>query len=109
MGRFTQIPAQVLGFGMINAAMTPIAVYLGAVLVNRIAEASSHKIPFSELVTVVIGLWVVATLQRTISAYMGYGRNLFVRRVELEAEEDCWQRPLKLILEILIIRTGMTG
>ena len=72
--------------GMINAAMTPIAVYLGAVLVNRIAEAANHKIPFSELVTVVIGLWVVATLQRTISAYMGYGRNLFVRRVELEAE-----------------------
>jgi hypothetical protein len=32
--------------GMINAAMTPVAVYLGAVLVNRIAEASSHKIPF---------------------------------------------------------------
>ncbi len=73
--------------GMINAAMTPIAVYLGAVLVNRIAEASSHKIPFSALVTVVIGLWIVATLQRTISAYMGYGRNLFVRRVELEAEK----------------------
>ena len=72
--------------GMVNAAMTPIAVYLGAVLVNRIAEASSHKIPFSELVPVVIGLWIVATLQRTISAYMGYGRNLFVRRVELEAE-----------------------
>ena len=72
--------------GMVNAAMTPIAVYLGAVLVNRIAEASNHKIPFSELVPVVIGLWIVATLQRTISAYMGYGRNLFVRRVELEAE-----------------------
>jgi len=73
--------------GMVNAAMTPIAVYLGAVLVNRIAEASSHKIPFSELIPVVIGLWIVATLQRTISAYMGYGRNLFVRRVELEAEK----------------------
>ncbi len=73
--------------GMINAAMTPVAVYLGAVLVNRIAEASSHKIPFSELIPVVIGLWIVATLQRTISAYMGYGRNLFVRRVELEAEK----------------------
>jgi ATP-binding cassette, subfamily B, bacterial len=73
--------------GMVNASMTPIAVYLGAVLVNRIAEASSHKIPFSDLVPVVIGLWIVATLQRTISAYMGYGRNLFVRRVELEAEK----------------------
>ena len=73
--------------GMINAAMTPVAVYLGAVLVNRIAEASNHRIPFSELIPVVIGLWIVATLQRTISAYMGYGRNLFVRRVELEAEK----------------------
>ncbi|HZB11850.1 MAG TPA: ABC transporter ATP-binding protein [Chryseolinea sp.] len=73
--------------GMVNASMTPIAVYLGAVLVNRIAEASVHKIPFSDLVPVVIGLWIVATLQRTISAYMGYGRNLFVRRVELEAEK----------------------
>ena len=73
--------------GMINAAMTPIAVYLGAVLVNRIADASSHKIPFSDLLPIVIGLWIVATLLRTISAYMGYGRNLFVRRVELEAEK----------------------
>ena len=72
--------------GMINAAMTPIAVYLGAILVNRIADASSHKIPFSDLLPIVVGLWIVATLQRTISAYMGYGRNLFVRRVELEAE-----------------------
>ncbi len=72
--------------GMINAAMTPIAVYLGAILVNYIAEASSHKIPFSDLLPIVTGLWIVATLQRTISAYMGYGRNLFVRRVELEAE-----------------------
>jgi ATP-binding cassette subfamily B protein len=71
---------------MINAAMTPIAVYLGAILVNRIADASSHKIPFSDLLPIVVGLWIVATLQRTISAYMGYGRNLFVRRVELEAE-----------------------
>jgi ATP-binding cassette subfamily B protein len=73
--------------GMINAAMTPIAVYLGAVLVNRIADASSHKIAFSEVLPIVAGLWIVATLQRTISAYMGYGRNLFVRRVELEAEK----------------------
>ena len=72
--------------GMVNAAMTPIAVYLGAILVNRIADASSHKIPFADLLPIVVGLWIVATLQRTISAYMGYGRNLFVRRVELEAE-----------------------
>jgi ATP-binding cassette, subfamily B, bacterial len=73
--------------GMINATMVPISVYLGSVLVNRIAEARNHTIAFSELIWVVIGLWIVATLQRTISAYMGYGRNLFVRRVELEAEK----------------------
>jgi ATP-binding cassette, subfamily B, bacterial len=73
--------------GMINATMSPVAVYLGAVLVNRIAEARNHTISFSELIWVVFGLWIVATLQRTISAYMGYGRNLFVRRVELEAEK----------------------
>jgi ATP-binding cassette subfamily B protein len=73
--------------GMINATMVPVSVYLGSVLVNRIAEARNHTITFSELIWVVIGLWIVATLQRTISAYMGYGRNLFVRRVELEAEK----------------------
>ncbi|HTE33196.1 MAG TPA: ABC transporter ATP-binding protein [Chryseolinea sp.] len=73
--------------GMLNATMLPISVYLGAMLVNRIAEARNHTIPFSGLVWVVVGLWIVVTLQRTISAYMGYGRNLFVRRVELEAEK----------------------
>jgi ATP-binding cassette, subfamily B, bacterial len=73
--------------GMVNAAMSPMAVYLGSLLVNRIAEARNHTILFNELIWVVVGLWIVATLQRTISAYMGYGRNLFVRRVELEAEK----------------------
>jgi ATP-binding cassette, subfamily B, bacterial len=73
--------------GMVNAAMSPVAVYLGALLVNRIAEARNHTLLFNELIWVVAGLWIVATLQRTISAYMGYGRNLFVRRVELEAEK----------------------
>ena len=73
--------------GMVNAAMSPVAVYLGSLLVNRIAEARNHTILFSQLIWVVVGLWIVATLQRTISAYMGYGRNLFVRRVELEAEK----------------------
>jgi ATP-binding cassette, subfamily B, bacterial len=73
--------------GMLNATMTPVSVYLGSVLVNRIAEARNHTIPFSGLIWIVIGLWVVVTLQRAISAYMGYARNLFVRRVELEAEK----------------------
>ncbi|HEX6893187.1 MAG TPA: ABC transporter ATP-binding protein [Chryseolinea sp.] len=73
--------------GMVNAAMSPLAVYFGSVLVNRIADARNHEILFSQLIWVVVALWIVATLQRTISAYMGYGRNLFVRRVELEAEK----------------------
>ena len=37
-----------------------------------------------------LGLWLATGVQRAIGAYMGYGRNLFVRRVELEAE----RRPL---------------
>jgi len=73
--------------GMVNAAMSPLAVYLGSVLVNRIADARNHTILFSQLIWIVVGLWIVSMLQRTISAYMGYGRNLFVRRVELEAEK----------------------
>lgn len=82
--------------GMLNATMSPVSVYLGAVLVNRIAGASNHTIPFSGLIWVVIGLWIVVTLQRTISAYMGYGRNLFVRRVELEAEKRLLTKACKV-------------
>jgi ATP-binding cassette subfamily B protein len=72
--------------GMASAAMSPIAVYLGARLVNRIAEARVHALHFQDLLPIVIGLWLAATVQRAIGAYMGYGRNLFVRRVQLEAE-----------------------
>ena len=72
--------------GIVSAAMPPISVFLGATLVNRIASARMQAIPFGDLVPVLIGLWVVTATQRAIGAYMGYGRNLFVRRVELEAE-----------------------
>jgi ABC-type multidrug transport system fused ATPase/permease subunit len=72
--------------GMFSAVMPPIAVYLGAVLVNKIAEAKEHSIPFSDMWPIVFGLWLTATIQRAVGAYMGYGRNLYVRRVELEAE-----------------------
>src|SRR3990170_4742571 len=71
---------------MINATMPPVAVWLGAELVNRIADARVQSLRFADLLPIVIGLWIVAGLQRAIGAYMGYGRNLFVRRVELEAE-----------------------
>ena len=72
--------------GMLSSAMPPLSVYLGAVLVNRIAQARVQSLRFSDLLPVVIGLWIATGLQRAIGAYMGYGRNLFVRRVQLEAE-----------------------
>ncbi len=72
--------------GMFSAIMPPVAVYLGAVLVNKIAETKAHAIPFSEMWPIVFGLWLAATIQRAVGAYLGYGRNLYVRRVELEAE-----------------------
>ncbi|HEU4927714.1 MAG TPA: ABC transporter ATP-binding protein [Vicinamibacterales bacterium] len=72
--------------GILSAAMPPISVFLGATLVNRIASARLQAIGLRDLVPVLIGLWAVTATQRSIGAYMGYGRNLFVRRVELEAE-----------------------
>jgi ATP-binding cassette subfamily B protein len=68
--------------GIVNATTTPVSVLLGSMLVNKIAERS----PVEEMVPILVGLWVAAGVQRALGAYMGYGRNLFVRRVELEAE-----------------------
>jgi ATP-binding cassette subfamily B protein len=72
--------------GMVNASMAPINVWLGATLVNRIAEARLKQLEWTDLLPIVFGLWAATAVQRAIGAYMGYGRNLFVRRVELEAE-----------------------
>jgi len=72
--------------GVVNASMSPVSVYLGATLVNRIAEGRLHALHVGDLLPIVIGLWLTTGLQRALGAYMGYGRNLFVRRVELEAE-----------------------
>jgi ATP-binding cassette subfamily B protein len=72
--------------GMLSAAMPPISVYLGAELVNRIASARALAMQFSDVLPVIVGLWLATGVQRAIGAYMGYGRNLFVRRVQLEAE-----------------------
>jgi ATP-binding cassette subfamily B protein len=74
--------------GMVNAAMPAISIYLGATLVNRIAEARVRSLRFSDLAPILIGLWLATAAQRSIGAYMGYGRNLFVRRVQLEAERQ---------------------
>ncbi len=72
--------------GMVSAAMPAITVYLGAVLVNRIADARLHSLQLRDLLPIVGGLWLATAVQRSVGAYMGYGRNLFVRRVQLEAE-----------------------
>ena len=72
--------------GMLSAAMPPISVYLGAELVNQIARARAFGLRFEDVLPVIVGLWLATGVQRAIGAYMGYGRNLFVRRVQLEAE-----------------------
>ena len=72
--------------GMLNSTMPPIAVYLGSQLVNRISQARVQSLTLTDLLPILLGLWFTTGVQRALGAYMGYGRNLFVRRVELEAE-----------------------
>lgn len=84
--------------GMFNAIMPPISVYLGALLVNKIAEARTVEMTFSDLVPIIVGLWLATGIQRTLGAYLGYGRNLFVRRVELEAERRLLAKASKVDL-----------
>ena len=72
--------------GMFNSVIPPVTVLLGAVMVNKIAESKIHKLEFNDLLPIVGGLWICFIIQRTIGSYIGYGRNLYVRRVELEAE-----------------------
>ncbi|HEX6464467.1 MAG TPA: ABC transporter ATP-binding protein [Vicinamibacterales bacterium] len=84
--------------GVINAAMPPVSVYLGAMLVNKIAYARLRPTEFRDLLPVLLGLWVANVLQRAIGAHMGYGRNLFVRRVELEAEHRLLRKAATLDL-----------
>jgi ATP-binding cassette subfamily B protein len=84
--------------GMVSSAMTPVAVYLGAVLVNRIAEARALSLQWTDLLPIVLGLWLSTGVQRAIGSYMGYGRNLFVRRVQLEAERRLLEQASKVDL-----------
>ncbi|HUR10561.1 MAG TPA: ABC transporter ATP-binding protein [Flavitalea sp.] len=84
--------------GMLSAVMPPVAVYLGAVLVNKIAEARAHAITFNDILPIVLGLWIAVGLQRALGAYIGYGRNLYVRRVELEAERRLLAKASKIDL-----------
>ena len=82
--------------GMLSAAMPAITVYLGAVLVNRIADARLHSLQLRDMLPIVAGLWVATAVQRAVGAYMGYGRNLFVRRVQLEAERRLLAKAAKV-------------
>lgn len=82
--------------GLITAAMPPLAVWLGAELVNQISQANALALGFRDLMPLVLGLWVVTTVQRAIGAYMGHGRELFVRRVQLEAERRLLTQAAKM-------------
>lgn len=84
--------------GMFNSVIPPVTVWLGAVLVNKIAEAKLHPLEFNDLLPILIGLWVAFIIQRTIGSYIGYGRNLYVRRVELEAERRLLAKASKVDL-----------
>ena len=50
------------------------------------------------MLPIILGLWIVTGVQRAIGAYMGYGRNLFVRRVQLEAERRLLEQASKVDL-----------
>jgi ATP-binding cassette subfamily B protein len=84
--------------GMFNAIMPPVSVYLGAVLVNKIADARVHALKFEDVLPIVIGLWISFVVQRAVGAYIGLGRNLYVRRVELEAERRLLEKASKVDL-----------
>ncbi len=72
--------------GMVSATVQPITVLLGSMLVSRIAAGTTGQVTFGDVLPIIIGLWTVSAVQRAIGAYQGYGRDLFVRRVQLEAE-----------------------
>ena len=72
--------------GMVSATVQPFTVVLGSMLVSRIASGNTGQVTFMDVLPIIGGLWLVSAVQRAISAYQGFGRDLFVRRVQLEAE-----------------------
>src|SRR5215470_12437124 len=52
--------------GMVSATMPPVTVYLGASLVNRIAEARAQSLGVWDLLPIVIGLWLTSGAQRAV-------------------------------------------
>jgi ATP-binding cassette subfamily B protein len=84
--------------GMFNAIMPPISVYLASLLVNKIADARVTALKFEDVMPIVIGLWLTFVIQRAVGAYIGLGRQLYVRRVELEAERRLLEKASKVDL-----------
>ena len=84
--------------GMFNAIMPPISVYLASLLVNKIAEARVSALGFEDVIPIVVGLWLTFVIQRSVGAYIGLGRQLYVRRVELEAERRLLEQASKVDL-----------
>ena len=84
--------------GVVGAALPPVTVYLGAKLVNAIADARLHALHFREVLPIIVGLWLATGVQRALGAYTGYGRNLYVRRVQLEAERRLLEQASKVDL-----------
>jgi ATP-binding cassette subfamily B protein len=82
--------------GILGATLTPIMVYLGARLVNEIAQARLQSLQLKDMLPTILGLWLATGVQRALGAYTGYGRQLFVRRVELEAERRLIAKASKL-------------
>jgi ABC-type multidrug transport system fused ATPase/permease subunit len=82
--------------GIVGATLTPILVFLGARLVNEIALARAQSLTLRDMVPTIAGLWLATGVQRALGAYAGYGRQLFVRRVELEAERRLLAKASKL-------------
>ena len=54
--------------GMISSAMPPIAVYLGAVLVNKLAFARTQSLTFTDVLPIIVGLWLAAGIQRALES-----------------------------------------
>ncbi|HEY2823992.1 MAG TPA: ABC transporter ATP-binding protein, partial [Gemmatimonadales bacterium] len=84
--------------GMLSSTIPPMTVYLGAALVNKIADARLHHLQLMDTIPIVVAMWLATSVQRAIGAYSGYGRNLFVRRVELEAERRLLAKAARLDL-----------
>jgi ABC-type multidrug transport system fused ATPase/permease subunit len=82
--------------GILGATLTPILVFLGARLVNQIALARAQSLTLRDMIPTIAGLWLATGVQRALGAYAGYGRQLFVRRVELEAERRLLAKASKL-------------